>query len=241
MPHAHKAFGECGLAHHAPPRPAPPSLPAHVSTDPFQRRTVLALESINKILTKEANERSEDNRKQNLVDEWKFVSRVLDRTLFMTFTTAAIIFNLSILTSSPFRERFSYCPIDNCEEMTMEEIIALTANSASKHKFGDVPSADADKAEGSAAHLKSGPNDLVALPDEQSLALESFKTPQSHQRPPPLQRGHWEPAEPWDENVYTATPRPEYRAYESQRQHPTPPEAHPSSQGTATRDGGRRG
>lgn len=210
----------------------------HVSTDPFQRRTVLALESINRILTREAEERAETIRKQNLVDEWKFVSRVLDRTLFMTFTTAAIIFNLSILTSSPFRERFSYCPIENCDDLTMEEIIELTANVASKHHFtGAAPTGVTEEEESpAAAHLQSGPDDIVALPEEHGLSPEGLKPSQKHQRPPPLQRGWREPTEPWNEK---ATPGPEYRGYEQQL--PTPPQAQSSPQGTSTRDGGRRG
>lgn len=216
------------------------STPAHVSTDPFQRRTVLALESINRILTREAEERGETTRKQNLVDEWKFVSRVLDRTLFITFTTAAIIFNLTILTSSPFRERFSYCPIDDCEDLTMEEIMDLTANSASKHHFsGAAPTGVTEEESPAAAHLQGGPDDIVALPEEHGLGPEGLKPSQKHQRPPPLQRGWREPAEPWDENVYTATPGPEYLGYE--RQLPTLPQAQPSPRGTSTRDGGRRG
>lgn len=212
-----------------------------MSTDPFQRRTVLALESINRILKNEADERTESNRKQNLVDEWKFVSRVMDRTLFITFTTAAVIFNLSILTSSPFRERFSYCPIDDCEDLTMEEIIELTGDVASKQHFqGEAPPGVADDNNPvKAAHLHKDRYGLVALPEATSGAPEGLEQRPDHVRRGARQRGFMEPAAR-DENVYVANPGPEYEGYEGLGLLPTPIQAQPSPRGTAT-DGGRRG
>lgn len=104
--------------------------------DPYQRRTVAALESINRILAREEVSTNQNNVKGELVEQWKFVSRVMDRTLFIVFTLICIIFNLSILTSSPFRERFDFCPFSDitvCEDLDMAEIIKLQASSSRGH------------------------------------------------------------------------------------------------------------
>lgn len=115
------------------------SLIDFLPADPFHRRTVAALESINKILAREESSTNQNNVKSDLVEQWKFVSRVMDRTLFILFTLICIIFNLSILTSSPFRERFDFCPFEDptiCEELDMKEIIKMQATNPSSHSVG---------------------------------------------------------------------------------------------------------
>ena len=185
-----------------------------VSTDPFQRRTVLALESINRILSQEQKETAETNRKTDLIDQWKFVSRVMDRTLFITFTMVCCIFNFSILTSSPFRERFSYCPVEDCEGLTAEEIIELTANSASAHHFGPAGGDDGGHGGGAAAsaHLHSDPDNLVSLNEVSNSIPDGNK---GRKRPGPLQRPFGDLAttvEP--EKFHAANPGPKYEGYE---------------------------
>ncbi|XP_069961500.1 acetylcholine receptor subunit beta-like 1 [Cherax quadricarinatus] len=115
-------------------------LDPHVLTDPFQRRAIAALESINKILSQEAADRDHATKKNDLVEEWKFISRVMDRTLFISFTLLTFFFNISILTSSPFRERFDYCPLGDkgeCDKLTWEEIIEITSHAATDTHFSE--------------------------------------------------------------------------------------------------------
>ncbi|XP_045132780.1 acetylcholine receptor subunit alpha-1-A-like [Portunus trituberculatus] len=190
--------------------------------DPFQRRTVLALESINRILTTERKEADETGRRSNLVDEWKFVSRVLDRTLFITFTVVCVIFNLSILTSSPFRERFSYCPAESCEGLTLEEILDLTANAAAGHSVFSEDGGDGgygDYGGGAAsAHLHSDPDTLVSLNKISNSLSEDHKDHKGDKGPKrrkPLERPIEEfPTTPEPDKFYVANPGPKYEGYE---------------------------
>ncbi|KAK4321335.1 hypothetical protein Pmani_007855 [Petrolisthes manimaculis] len=89
-----------------------------VFKEPFQRRSVEALEGIHRILEAEANETHIQSTKTRLSEQWKFMSRVLDRILFITFGATTLLFNVIILTQSPFGEKFEYCPIGkgNCDE-----------------------------------------------------------------------------------------------------------------------------
>ncbi|XP_063883891.1 acetylcholine receptor subunit alpha-type acr-16-like [Scylla paramamosain] len=188
--------------------------------DPFQRRTVLALESINRILTRERKEADESSRRSNLVDEWKFVSRVLDRTLFITFTVVCVIFNLSILTSSPFRERFSYCPVGDCEGLTVEEILELTANSAAGHSVLTNKKTDGEgNGDGMAsAHLHSNPGTLVSLNEASNSISEDHKDHKGDKGPrrrKPLERPTGEfLTTPQPDRLYVANPGPKYEGYE---------------------------
>ncbi|XP_068217896.1 uncharacterized protein [Palaemon carinicauda] len=105
--------------------------------DPFQKRALMALDSMCLTLMKnrQATEMSENTNK--LIEQWKFISRVMDRTLFVTFSLACLLFNIAILTSSPFREKFDYCPLEEgmCDDMTFEEIKEITLLSASNVHF----------------------------------------------------------------------------------------------------------
>ncbi|XP_068209507.1 uncharacterized protein [Palaemon carinicauda] len=104
--------------------------------DPFERRALAALEAMTKIFTKESEASKKTTLRKNLVDEWQFVSRVLDRTLFIAFSFSCMLFNIFILTSSPFRERFDYCPLEgegSCDELTFEDIKQLTIDMASNY------------------------------------------------------------------------------------------------------------
>ncbi|KAK4321334.1 hypothetical protein Pmani_007854 [Petrolisthes manimaculis] len=168
--------------------------------DPFQRRAVRALEAISGILTREEISTDKSETKRTLVEEWKFVSRVMDRTLFLIFTSSAVIFNITLLTSSPFRESFNYCPLDNveeCEDLTSEEIFSLTAHAAASAHF------DGGHDEGGggggghdappSSHLKEDSNTL-------------FST--HHQTNENSQGGQPE------EEIYEAIPGPLYKGFE---------------------------
>ncbi|KAK7079044.1 Neurotransmitter-gated ion-channel transmembrane region [Halocaridina rubra] len=100
--------------------------------DPFEKRALYALESMRNILSREENETYDNGLRKKTVEEWKFLSRVMDRLLFIVFFLASFIFNITILTSSPFRERFDYCPLGEnmCEHLTYQEIIQLNAEMA---------------------------------------------------------------------------------------------------------------
>ncbi|XP_064087428.1 uncharacterized protein LOC135202107 [Macrobrachium nipponense] len=108
--------------------------------DPFQKRALMALETMSKVLTRKAKASLEHQEAKDLIEEWKFISRVMDRTLFVTFTLTCLLFNVIILTSSPFREKFDYCPLEEgmCDDMTFDEIKQITLLSATKaHVTGD--------------------------------------------------------------------------------------------------------
>ncbi|XP_042880203.1 neuronal acetylcholine receptor subunit alpha-10-like [Penaeus japonicus] len=79
--------------------------------DDFQRRSVQALESIRQHMEEQTMHYEETQRKTGLVEEWKFLSRVLDRILFILFGITTFLFNVIILTQSPFGEKFEYCPL----------------------------------------------------------------------------------------------------------------------------------
>ncbi|KAK7079043.1 hypothetical protein SK128_028524 [Halocaridina rubra] len=119
-----------------PPQERPPSAePVDYSAikDPFQKRALAALETMTQILTKEQETAKKVTTRMDLIEEWKFVSRVIDRALFICFTLVCFFFNVVLLTSSPFRERFDYCPLGEglCDDMTFEEIQQLTLHAAS--------------------------------------------------------------------------------------------------------------
>ncbi|KAK3856018.1 hypothetical protein Pcinc_037622 [Petrolisthes cinctipes] len=147
-------------------------MPVHSFPDPFQRRAVRALESISGILTREETTADKAEVKRTLVEEWKFVSRVMDRSLFLIFTSSAVIFNITLLTSSPFRERFDYCPLENseeCEDLTAEEIFSLTADAAASAHFGGGHGGGGGGGGGGghdappAHHLKEDPNTVFSM------------------------------------------------------------------------------
>lgn len=101
--------------------------------DPFQRRSIEALEGILKLLSKEEQDDLARDNKEQLIDEWKFLSRVVDRLLFVIFAIATFLFNLIILMQSPFGERFEYCPAgkDMCgEDYELESIADLAVKGA---------------------------------------------------------------------------------------------------------------
>ncbi|XP_037776776.1 neuronal acetylcholine receptor subunit alpha-10-like [Penaeus monodon] len=79
--------------------------------DDFQRRSVEALESIQQHMEEQTQHYEETQRRTSLVEEWKFLSRVLDRVLFILFGITTFLFNIIILTQSPFGEKFEYCPL----------------------------------------------------------------------------------------------------------------------------------
>ncbi|XP_071532450.1 neuronal acetylcholine receptor subunit alpha-3-like [Panulirus ornatus] len=139
--------------------------------DPFQRHALAALESMNKILMREEKDKAKGTMKSNLVEQWKFVSRVMDRSLFITFTSICFLFNLIILTSSPFRQLFSYCPEGEgmCEGLTMEEIMDMTSHVAAHAQLPGVQKDSYGGDEGgghgapSSAHLNEDHNRLVGI------------------------------------------------------------------------------
>ncbi|KAK8398927.1 hypothetical protein O3P69_004198 [Scylla paramamosain] len=98
--------------------------------DPYQRRSLEALEGILQVLTREENETRTRARKDTLVEEWKFLSRVVDRFLFIIFTIATALFNIIILTQSPHGEKFEFCPLGRgmCgEDYELESVADLAA------------------------------------------------------------------------------------------------------------------
>ncbi|XP_047475130.1 acetylcholine receptor non-alpha chain-like [Penaeus chinensis] len=84
---------------------------AAILKDDFQRRSVEALESIQQHMEEQTQHYDETQRRTNLMEEWKFLSRVLDRVLFILFGITTFLFNIIILTQSPFGEKFEYCPL----------------------------------------------------------------------------------------------------------------------------------
>ncbi|XP_066987468.1 neuronal acetylcholine receptor subunit alpha-10-like [Macrobrachium rosenbergii] len=102
--------------------------------DPFEKRALKALESLCKMMKNEDRAEAKKELRSRLVDEWQFVARVLDKTFFILFTTVCFLFNVFILTSSPFRERFDYCPLETegaCDGMTFDQIKRMTIDMAS--------------------------------------------------------------------------------------------------------------
>ncbi|KAF2346093.1 Neurotransmitter-gated ion-channel transmembrane domain, partial [Trinorchestia longiramus] len=93
--------------------------------DPFQRRTCQALEKMVKIMQKTENARLRAKKASIMEEEWKFVARVMDRFLFIIFFMIAFLFNVIILTSSPFSVLFEYCPFGpndtRCEGLSESE------------------------------------------------------------------------------------------------------------------------
>ncbi|XP_045606644.2 acetylcholine receptor subunit beta-type acr-3-like [Procambarus clarkii] len=151
-----------------------------VLTDPFQRRAIAVLESINKILTREQEERDVLTVRNTLVEEWKFVSRVMDRTLFLTFTLITFIFNVSILTSSPFRERFAYCPLgDNgeCDDLTWEQIIEITSHAANDIHFSGTKKGHTPAEASDAAHLQNNHAYITNIQKIPEVAYDGFDDP----------------------------------------------------------------
>ncbi|XP_063854040.1 acetylcholine receptor subunit alpha-1-B-like [Scylla paramamosain] len=103
---------------------------SHTFKDPYQRRSLEALEGILQVLTREENETRTRARKDTLVEEWKFLSRVVDRFLFIIFTIATALFNIIILTQSPHGEKFEFCPLGRgmCgEDYELESVADLAA------------------------------------------------------------------------------------------------------------------
>ena len=84
------------------------------------------MEYLAKITTEQEKRFKKEKKREGLRDEWKFISRVLDRFLFISFGVMASLFNLIILTSSPFTEEFSYCPtfMATCEGLSEQFIVA---------------------------------------------------------------------------------------------------------------------
>lgn len=136
--------------------------------DPFQRHALAALESMKNIMMRDEEDKEKATKKNKLVEQWKFVSRVMDRTLFITFTSITVTFNLIILTSSPFRELFSYCPAGEgmCEGLTMDEIVEMTSGAAHHISLpgvtGEAPGGGGHGAP-AAAHLTNGHDPLVGI------------------------------------------------------------------------------
>ncbi|XP_042213231.1 neuronal acetylcholine receptor subunit alpha-10-like [Homarus americanus] len=81
-----------------------------VFKDPFQRRSIEALEGIHRLLSKEATDHKAQLKKTSLMEQWRYLSRVMDRFLFILFGIGTLLFNTIILTQSPFGEKFEYCP-----------------------------------------------------------------------------------------------------------------------------------
>ncbi|XP_066975356.1 uncharacterized protein [Macrobrachium rosenbergii] len=131
---------------HSPTPPQPPKFfeeekdfDYDTLQDPFQKRALMALETMSNVLTRKAKASLKHQEVKDLIEEWKFISRVTDRTLFVTFTLACLFFNVIILTSSPFREKFDYCPLEEgCDDMTFDEIKQITLLSATNaHVTGE--------------------------------------------------------------------------------------------------------
>ncbi|KAK3870931.1 hypothetical protein Pcinc_023902 [Petrolisthes cinctipes] len=91
------------------------SLPDSTSNNEYQQRMVGSLEAIHLLLVdQELRQRaaplSETTQSSLQVLEWRHVSRVLDQLFFLVAFVAFVIFNGMLLWSSPFREKFEYCP-----------------------------------------------------------------------------------------------------------------------------------
>ncbi|KAK7079046.1 hypothetical protein SK128_028527 [Halocaridina rubra] len=82
-----------------------------VFKDAFQRRQINALEGMLKIMNHQVGQQDRSHQVSRLVEEWKYVSRVVDRILFILFAITTFLFNVLILTESPFSEEFEYCPL----------------------------------------------------------------------------------------------------------------------------------
>lgn len=70
--------------------------------------------------------------KDRLTEEWKFLSRVVDRFLFIIFTIVTFLFNIILLTQSPFGEKFEYCPSgrDMCEDSNLKSVADIAVKGA---------------------------------------------------------------------------------------------------------------
>ncbi|XP_071532632.1 acetylcholine receptor subunit alpha-type acr-16-like [Panulirus ornatus] len=77
--------------------------------DAYQRRSLEALEGIHRLLSERNSEDKANSKRSRLVEEWKFLSRVLDRSLFIIFGIITLLFNAIILSQSPYSEQFEYC------------------------------------------------------------------------------------------------------------------------------------
>lgn len=93
--------------------------------DSYQSRMIGSLETILKDMESTDKDTSNTHEAFVQIQEWKFISRVFDRFLFILFTTGCILLDIILLTSSPFSEVFEYCPFEKerCDEMSMEEIM----------------------------------------------------------------------------------------------------------------------
>ncbi|CAL4069517.1 unnamed protein product, partial [Meganyctiphanes norvegica] len=112
-------------------------------TDPFQYRATHAVEEIVRRMKAQDDKDTLAAIKTGLVEEWKFVSRVFDRFLFIIFITFTVLLNANILTSSPFTEEFVYCPVEGgCEGLTLEDIVAITSAAAHNAHFADTGHGD---------------------------------------------------------------------------------------------------
>nr|XP_045606558.1 neuronal acetylcholine receptor subunit alpha-10-like [Procambarus clarkii] len=82
---------------------------ADMLKDPYQRRSLQALEGIQHLLSKEASVHRSHTKKSSLMQEWKYISRAMDRLLFYIFCGGTLLFNAIILSQSPFGVKFEYC------------------------------------------------------------------------------------------------------------------------------------
>lgn len=84
-------------------------------TADYHQRIVGSLEAIHLLLVdQEMRQRTtpplETTQSSLQVLEWRYVCHVLDQLFFLVAFVAFIIFNVVLLWSSPFREKFEYCP-----------------------------------------------------------------------------------------------------------------------------------
>ena len=112
----------------------------YIFTDDFQLKSLEALEKIRNAKERTENRRIRAQEKRDRIEEWKFVSRVLDRLLFYCFILAVSGFNINLLTSTPFVAKDEYCPLgkDMCEGMTREEIDQLIIEISTRNGHVDL-------------------------------------------------------------------------------------------------------
>lgn len=97
------------------------------------------MEKLANLMEKQDKRRLNSEKKSTMQEEWKFVSRALDRFLVVLFTLFAISFNIYLLTASPFGYNFTYCPVeDGCEGMSEAEVRQLVADIAHHKTSGGV-------------------------------------------------------------------------------------------------------
>ncbi|XP_018010040.2 acetylcholine receptor subunit alpha-1-A-like [Hyalella azteca] len=109
--------------------------------DAYERRACSAVEKLAALFEKQDSASVKAQRQSVIQDEWKFVSRTLDRLLVIVFAVIALIFNVYLLAASPFGYKFEFCPLlGGCDDMTEHQVRDLIKRIAEHTATGLLPS-----------------------------------------------------------------------------------------------------